>query len=830
MKALFTQTKKITAVINACILRWKKVIRLCVITFFLVLALLACYDLIEEINLKDLHTIFNSISYNALLLSLGATIVSFSMLIGYEYIALEYRKIKLPKKSIVIGGFCAFSFGNALGLSIISGSAVRYRFYHSYGVKAMEIAAVTLFSTLALSFSLPLITALLVIVVDGNVMGNGLGYSIEFLYLFAWIICGLYIFGIIYLFCPTLKGANKGNVNLGHHHFSLPSLKLLLCQFLLTVIDVTSSACVLYFLFPNAPPFSIFLLVYCIGLILGMLSHIPGGFGVFEAIILHVFSSTIGVAELLAALVLYRLIYVLLPLLIASVCVLMIEVRKKTHFKVSMGHHFELAPSILAILVFIVGIVLVLSGATPAIPHRLHYLSIFIPESLINHSHLLASIIGMLCLFLAHELYNRISVAFTSVIILLIFGMLCSLLKGIDWEEALFSFLVICLLLQFRRLFYRNSRLTQIRFSLQYFIVIGGVLIVSWWLMYFSYTTSNYHQLLWWQLDINSDAPRSLRALVAMVIIYLFFGLKWLFHPTFRWQPPTLEDLTCAFNIYQKMEVPDSGLALMGDKALLFNEQRTAFIMYAQQGNSLIALFDPIGPYEEHHELIWQFKTMCSLYQLRPVFYQVSDDNAHEYLSSGLRMIKTGEEAFINLSDFSLEGHAMKNLRHIYHQAEANGLTFKVYAPGEAPLEILKTISIEWLTTKHAREKKFSLGYFDESYLKYFSIGVVLEREKVVAFTNLLAPENKVCASFDLMRTSSTAPKGTMQYLIISLILYYQSRQYHRVTLGASPLFGLEDSKNTSLIQRIGNFLYQNGEYFYNFQGVHDFKNRYHPH
>lgn len=71
---------------------------------------------------------------------------------------------------------------------------------------------------------------------------------------------------------------------------------------------------------PETPPFAAFLLVYLLALAAGVLSHVPGGVGVFEAVLLAAFAGQLGAAPLAAALLLYRLIYVVLPLLLACLC------------------------------------------------------------------------------------------------------------------------------------------------------------------------------------------------------------------------------------------------------------------------------------------------------------------------------------------------------------------------------------------------------------------------------------------------------------------------------------------------------------------------------
>jgi phosphatidylglycerol lysyltransferase len=88
------------------------------------------------------------------------------------------------------------------------------------------------------------------------------------------------------------------------------------------------------------------------------------------------------------------------------------------------------------VLVFLSGVVLLFSGATPEIDTRLEHIGFLIPHRLVDASHFGASLIGVLCLLLAQGLRRRLSAAWMLTTILLLVGALLSLLKGFDWEEA----------------------------------------------------------------------------------------------------------------------------------------------------------------------------------------------------------------------------------------------------------------------------------------------------------------------------------------------------------------------------------------------------------
>jgi phosphatidylglycerol lysyltransferase len=631
---------------------------------------------------------------------------------------------------------------------------------------------------------------------------------------------------------PEQPSPDSQLIRVGHRSVRLPSLRLSLLQLVITALDVAAAATVLYLLLPEAPPFGAFLLIYMIALAAGVLSHVPGGVGVFEAILLAAFAGQLGAAPLAAALLLYRLIYVVLPLLVACLLLLTVEARRLLVTRQAMRVASGLAAPVLAVLVFISGVVLLFSGVTPSIDSRLELLDFLIPHRLVDASHFAASLIGVLCLLLAHGLRRRLSAAWALTLVLLLTGAVLSLLKGVDWEEACLLSLTAFLLAVFRPTFYRPSRLTDMPFSPVNLAVSACVVAASVWLMFFAYQDVPYSRELWWQYALDANAPRALRASLGSGLLLAGLAVAWLLHPArLTIVEPSTGELLRAAEIVRASNQPDGSLVLTGDKGLLFHPAGDAFLMYARYGRSLVALFDPIGAAQRRAELIWQFRDLCDLHRARPVFYQVRAENLPNYMDIGLTAIKLGEEARVDLACFNLEDKhkAMKDLRYTLSRGQRDGLSLHIYAAGEAPLEELRAISDAWLEGKQGREKGFSLGRFDPDYLNYFRIAVVHANGRPVAFANLQETDERRVGSLDLMRVHPEAPKLTMEFLILNLLLHFKSLGYERFSLGMVPLSGLQPRRGAPLIQRLGAMVFNRGEQFYNFQGLRRFKEKFQP-
>ncbi len=114
-------------------------------------------------------------------------------------------------------------------------------------------------------------------------------------------------------------------------------------------------------------------------------------------------------------------------------------------------------------------------------------------------------------------------------------------------------------------------------------------------------------------------------------------------------QLPGRDELEKAKLIIEKSPETIGYLALLEDKALLFNKRENAFIMYGIERRSWIAMGDPIGPASEHEELIWQFREFTDRYDGWPVFYQIHEENIPIYVDLGLALLKLGEEGIVPL-------------------------------------------------------------------------------------------------------------------------------------------------------------------------------------
>jgi phosphatidylglycerol lysyltransferase len=271
---------------------------------------------------------------------------------------------------------------------------------------------------------------------------------------------------------------------------------------------------------------------------------------------------------------------------------------------------------------------------------------------------------------------------------------------------------------------------------------------------------------------------------------------------------------------------------LFDDKVYYFSPSGRSVIAYVPKGRSAVALGDPIGPTDDRREVLVGFQQFCARNDWYPAFYQTLPDDLALYESLGFQALKIGEEALVDLKTFTLDGKAGKNLRTPFNKLTKAGHTVHFYQPpiADALLRELKTISDEWLQMTHGAEKKFSLGWFDNDYLRECEIAVVqTPHGEITAFANVVSEYQINEITIDLMRRRAEVEHGTMEFLFVSLFQHFQAQGYDSFNLGLSALSGVGQTEAAPRLEQAVHYLYSHLNQFYNFQGLHTFKDKFHP-
>ncbi|MGC1248841.1 MAG: lysylphosphatidylglycerol synthase domain-containing protein, partial [Spirulinaceae cyanobacterium] len=261
---------------------------------------------------KVLHSL-DAIAPEYLLLAVGRTALNYLMLTGYDSLAVRYVRRRLNYGKIALVSIISYAISNSVGFALLSGSAIRYRFYTQWGFSKIEISKIIAFCNLSfwiglfavggVSFSIePVQIPKLLHLPFQSVQPIGVIFSVLILGYLAWNIWG------------RSKVLAIGRWKLPH----LP-VKLSLAQIAVTSCDWTLAAGVLYLLLPTPTPLSFpgFFGIYLLAQLAGIISNVPGGLGVFETVLLFLLSPPVDSAALLGTLLAYRGIYYCLPLLVS---------------------------------------------------------------------------------------------------------------------------------------------------------------------------------------------------------------------------------------------------------------------------------------------------------------------------------------------------------------------------------------------------------------------------------------------------------------------------------------------------------------------------------
>jgi phosphatidylglycerol lysyltransferase len=766
----------------------------------------------------------------ALMGSFVATFLSFAALLGYDLSGLRYAGARPPFTAALLASFCGFAIGNTIGLGAFSGGAVRYRLYTAAGLSPGQIARVILFIAIAFGIGLATITAL-GLLLRAEEVSRLLGAPAIPLRSAAAVILAL---AIVFL---SFSAVRRKPLRLGPVEFTLPGAPLVLTQIGLTALDILAAATALWILLPTASTsFIAFAAVYAAALTLGVLSHVPGGLGVFEVAILLAIGNKAPPSAVAAALVVYRAIYFLLPLLLATLLLASFEARRALDGEIGrrVGRAAaQQAPSFIAVTTFGVGATLVVSGAMPAFIDRLQILQVSVPLWAVEISHLFSSIAGLVLLFAARGLFYRLDGAWWLAFSIALISVPFALTKGLAIIAPSVVAILLVGLVMARRQFRRHSSLLSLPLTIGWGLAVGCVLAAMVLMLFFAFYDVEYGHQLWWQFEFDATASRALRAVAGVAVLALIFGLSQLLRPAAgRISPPTTADLERARRIAAGQPRADAVLALMGDKSFLFSDTGKAFLMFAKRGRTWASLGDPVGPQKDWPELVWRFVELADAHGERAAFYQIPASSLPLYLDAGLKLLKVGEAAHVPLASFSLNGSSRAGLRYALKRGERDGLEFEMIPPGslDTVIDELRDISNAWLARQQVEEKAFSVAAFTRDFVFAQPVALLHQHGRPIAFATVMTTDTKQEVTVGLMRyRPGEASRYAMEYLFVRLIEWAQDQGYGSFNLGIAPLSGLGEHRLAPRWHRVGRLIWAHGRSFYNFLGLRTFKDKFDP-
>jgi phosphatidylglycerol lysyltransferase len=570
--------------------------------------------------------------------------------------------------------------------------------------------------------------------------------------------------------------------------------------------------------------------VFFLGQLVGLASFVPGGLGsadLFWGIRLSGLAG--GHDRVVAALLLYRLVYYVIPFLVATLVLAGQLVRTGRRTAVFVR-------SVLASYAFVCGALLLASAASPALHERLRFLDKTVPVALVEVSHVVSVAMGFLLLIVARGLARGYSGSRRVALALFSAGAVATFAKGLDYEEAIVLVVAATLLAVFRQAFDRPGRLhasnehvvSTALFAVLLFLAVGVG----------SFAGFPKIENVFVRFETFAQSERNARGLLLLVVVATVSTLRLGRRSRENDVLPDDEEIQRALDESKRHgRNANAMLVATGDKALFrLDPSAPDFIAYRTAGKFLVVFADPVCRPGGERELLEAFLRHAAdhdrevlLYQLTPALLPV----AHDF---GFTFFKLGEEAIVDLTRFDLKGNKAKSWRHAINAVERQGGAFLLEdgAALEARLPELRRVSDAWLKAGGRSEKGFSLGRFDEAYLRRFPCALVLDASgSVAAFANVLDGSRGEELTVDLMRHLDPEDEhglyGAMDYLFLKLMLHAKERGFARFNLGMAPLAAVGEMRWARPVERLAHRFVRVGEAWYNYQGLRRFKEKFDP-
>jgi phosphatidylglycerol lysyltransferase len=499
------------------------------------------------------------------------------------------------------------------------------------------------------------------------------------------------------------------------------------------------------------------------------------------------------------------------------------------------------------VMIFLLGLVNILSVLTPPIVSRLRLLQGYIPMSSIQASNFLVIVMGITLIATANFLIRGLRTAWLLALSLSIISCFAHLTKALDYEEAILSLIVSVILLatwkQYR--LKGNPRLMN----------IGIVTALATFLAALVFGTIGFYYLDVRHFGFDFTWKQSLTyAFKTFVLVeegdlkpithfghdFLFFikalGVAaWLFlfyciiRPRVYKASNTEEKLEKAkYLLTQYGDSPLDYFKISADKTLFVSETYDGFMAYRVVNNFAIALEGPVCAEDNKVVLIRGFEAYCRKKGIKPVYYRVDEESLYYFEALKKRKVFIGQEAILELGKFTLEGKDRKSLRNGLNSLSKKGYKVqrhKAPLPGSL-LQALQQVSDEWLDDYEMEEVVFSQGMFDRHEIKNHDVITIEDSEaRVVGFLNIIPDYSPGEITYDLIRKTADAPGGCMDALIIELIQYAKSKDLQFLNLGMVPMSGIETPDNPA--EQVVKFAYERMKRFSNYKGLRDFKEKY---
>ncbi|MDR0822948.1 MAG: phosphatidylglycerol lysyltransferase domain-containing protein [Endomicrobium sp.] len=803
---------------------WKIILIFAGLAIFLA-ALYLLSNQLKTINPQDIKSALQSIPPHKIAIAMALAFLYYMLLGGYDIIAFKHinNQVPIKPKEIFFTCFLSNAIGNNTGYSMLFGGSLRYRLYSIYKVSIVDVTKVLFFSSATIWLGL-FAAGGFIFVIDPVSLAEVTKYnittrSIGFVFL---AILGAY---------AVLSALNLKSIKICKRSVSFPSIKIVAAQILLATADWITASLTLFVLMPFGEiPYFVLLKVFLVAQLLGIISQVPGGMGVFETAIAMLLPNAAASPAVIGGLLAYRVIFYFFPLSIALLTLGFYEIVRLVRKVDEKTRMFGKAVSsvlvqILAISTFLAGMIAVFSASTPFDIVQLKKILSLIPIWLLNLSNFLLSITAAGFFFIARALQLRTKKARKWGLIFTFSAIVLSLILGEHPIVLIYFILLFAALLASKKYFYRERGMLNIPFDALWVCAIGGIFAASIWIGFFI----NKQNILMWIsdpkifIDILMDdgnASRFLRTALSISVLFIIVAIEQVFRKVFY--KPIPFDNSDIENIVNGSNYTYALNALSGNKKFILTHDKDAFIMYAEAGNNCFALSDPIGNSSQKRELIWQLKEAADAQNMRIAFIGIGHKYIDAYRDIGLDVLNIAQEAKIVLRSFESNNY----FNDLSASFEKQGFTYQIMEGSpDAYKDIFAKINDEWEKNSNYISRNFIPGDFSEEIIKNSRFAILEKNGEICGFSIIDAVKNKYEASCKIIRFVD-CPNNIFEYMVYKAVLWAKEKEYKLFDLG---LTYSRDEKEDPFLKYFTK-MFSLSEYLgHDFKALREFKDRFNP-
>ena len=593
----------------------------------------------RTLRIGDIGAALGNMPSRSVWLALMWAFFSYFVLTFYDRLGTRYAGAKVSYLRVSFASFCAYALSHNLGFAAVSGAAVRYRLYAHWGLTPGQIARVIAFCSLTFGLG-------------GMVLGGavlvGEPDAVPFFGSIAphWAMAavGVLLWGVVASYISLSRCVRRFTVF--GHEIELPNWRMAILQVLLAAVDVAVTVTIMYQLLPDVPGLNYgrFLGIYLASYSAGLIANVPGGIGVFDSAMLLGLKPYMDEAHILAAIVVFRLLYYIIPLFLAGSLFAGNELLLRggallgrrsspgplTRRAQAMSRVSEPALAVVTSTgaVTLCGALLLSLGILNQQPD-FSWIDPDYADLATEASQFVPSLIGAALMVMAVGLSRRVTLAWggTLVLLLLAAGFTAAQDEPV-WIPAVLA-LAAVLVAPFRSAYYRHARLLAGPMAGSTVLSLLALVLCVLALGAFEPWLHDLTVSSWWEVVLSPDVPNQLRITVLFAVALALVALWRLIRPVrVQWVPWSGEG--------RRRYAALGAIPPFQADGIVMGETGRAGIPFRRLGRVLLGLGDPAGSVNDRVSAIWRLRDLAQQEGLDPAVWRAGPGLLKVYEDLGM--------------------------------------------------------------------------------------------------------------------------------------------------------------------------------------------------